>query len=300
MRLFGFQMKQVQGCRALLRSLAILFAAIATCASAGATKPASPQLKREFVQAGLQIPKALRELGYTRFGDLDLTEFMAKIPRVQVFEDDGHGVGDRNDDGRVSARWEIHADRLTVTINPAMWARRMRQRPSLALHEYLCVLGFNDRNYWLSTELWFLSLKETHEKLTARERSAVEKRVADLTRIKIAGGGSVGVGGGGESTTLLVRMDRIERKLAELGAGSFGKEREDAVGSIFDQLESNVTVSYTTPKRQKRLEEQAKKKVPTACLTSRGTCALPPRPMATGSNTCSCPGAPDGLVIYPH
>jgi hypothetical protein len=261
----------------------------------------SASLQKEFIAAGLEVPNTLIEMGYTEFGDLDLREFTKRMRKVQIKEGSWSKLGDSNNDGRISARWEIHPDRITITVNKDLWNRRKEQRPLLALHEYLGALGFQDKEYWLSTELWFLTQPESHQKLTNEEIAIITKRIAEQTQIRIArGGGVVGVGGGGESATLWVRMRRIKEHMETFSGESTGDVRRQGLLWLFDSLEANVTVSYTTPKMKEKIRREAKKKVQTACLTNAGACDLPPERFQT-TRPCTCPGVDsEGIVIYPY
>ena len=255
--------------KASLRSL-ILLTLMTIGLLVGDHALATENFAQTFLEAGSQIPRALQALGYAEFGRLNLAQFLKGIQNVPVEETTGHKVIDLNDDsasaGRASARW----DGKKILVDQEMWKFRPGQHAVLALHEYLGFMRFDDHQYWLSMELWFLSQPETRGVLMASELQTLENRIAQLTGTRLAGG-VVGVGGGGESGTLFARMNLIQNALKKDQRGQSKAQRSALISEIGDKLESNLTAMYMTPKMNRKAEENIKKMRP-ACLTSRGLC----------------------------
>jgi hypothetical protein len=258
----------------------------------------------QFIQCALQIPVALQKLGYRDFGSLNLNQLEQDIRRSHAAKENGWKVADANervgDEGRISGHCERRSDGTHAQIDSDQWKNKILQRPQLCLHEVFCV---RDHDYWLTSHMKALTFPEVNSYLTAGEREKISQRIG---RLYAMSGGVIGVGGGGESSTLYVRDRRIQRDLKALASAPPGSEdHPQAAAEFFDDLIGHVTVSYThwTPKKIKEAERKAKQPIRTACLMPNDHfCPLPPQPIATFQN-CRCPGHPEegeGFIVYPH
>ncbi|RZA05034.1 MAG: hypothetical protein EOP11_13760, partial [Proteobacteria bacterium] len=164
-----------------------------------------------FRDAGREIPTALIQAGHSQFGALDLSSFLEEISRTPLRWASAKEIGTRNKSGRISARWEIKGGVSSILVNRETWRRFPEEQAIFALHEYLGITGYNDNNYWLSTTMWFLSLKEARQAL---DEKVLAGRVSHYARMRMASGTVVGVGGGGNILTLHLRAKRLRENLA--------------------------------------------------------------------------------------
>jgi hypothetical protein len=260
----------------------------------------APAASRDFQSAGAEIPLALQAKGYTRLGAIDLADFLDRMRSVEVRFSTQLSAAKRNQDGRISARWENRGNKNVIEVYAPSWNRFVEQRSMLALHEYLGVLGYEDENYWLSTQMWTLSIRES-EALDNQERAAIERSIetsSQQRRLQMAanGGGVVGVGGGGEGGTVWLRQRQIKRGL-EKAADPRG-ERTSAIGEVFDGLEGTSEVSYGnfwSPETKRQIKAmQARRK--DYCMISAGLCKV--RNRKRGDSSCICAGyGEDGTII---
>ena len=283
--------------RSQIQIFRVIAAVCAMLAGLALTTVAQAATADAFLAAGMEVPSRLQAQGYTRFGDLDLATFTAQMQQVRVIFSADLTVAKRNQNGRISARWETTKQGKTIRVYTPSWNRWVEQQTLLALHEYLGILGFADDNYWLSTQLWTLSMPESRS-LSAQERSTIERSIEVRTRIRYAGGGGVvGVGGGGEGGTLWVRQRRIRKNMSEIEQGT--GNRDEAIGGIYQELEGNAEVSYNgfeSPEMKRKIKKYMDQQKP-YCMVSAGLCKLKPKKRI--HNECTCDGSSEpGTIIY--
>ena len=280
--------------RKLLISIACV--AIALC---GSTSFASSE---EFIDAGLSIPRALQARGYTQFGSLNLETFVSQMNSVRIEFSKDKSIAKKNQNGRISARWETTARGSSIRVYTPSWQRFTDQRPILALHEYLGVFGFYDDNYWLSTQMWTLSLNAT-DSLTAGERARIERSIeAHASRreqhASNGGGGVIGVGGGGEGATIWLRQNSIRERLNELNSGE--GERSEAVSNIYRELESTSEAGYAgyeSPAAIRAARIKAATYKPYCLVSLNRLCKT--KSKSGQSEPCTCPGIDYvGTVVF--
>lgn len=200
------------------------------------------EVQSKFLELGSQIPGKLMELGYTRLGDIQLAPFIEDIKAVSVREASLSEIAERNCDGRTSARWNknggIMVDGDDVDAHP-------REAAILALHEYSQMKGYYDDQYWISMSMWFLTLPSAQKLLTAKERGRIEQWVAKNSKLRYAKGSIVGIGGGGEIMTLVVRTRRIDRIMDDVRKSKNAQQRNEALNELSIALSSNLSVMYT-------------------------------------------------------
>lgn len=198
----------------------------------------------EFLKQGSEIPLALERLGYTHFGKLNLDSFLRALPAHQVTFNDR--VDKLNHNGRISGHWDADG---RISVYRTWWKRFHDQHSVLALHEYLGVEGYNDDQYWISVSMWFLTLPETQTNLSAEIRANIAQWITKNANVRIAkgtqmAGGVVGVGGGGESGTLYVKMHGLLDSVRELGKPLDEIDRNYNIGMISHYLSSITTVTW--------------------------------------------------------
>ena len=107
------------------------------------------------------------------------------------------------------------------------------------MHEYLGAMGFNDADYQISTGLWLLGAKETHDVMKRPELKKIE------TDLQIAGnftqGGISGVGGGGDFLGALMKMRGLAAQLEKIKSNQDPSLRpslvDTLVGTLYDKGE---------------------------------------------------------------
>lgn len=253
----------------------------------------------EFLAAGVEIPQALQAKGYSTFGKMNLATLVSQMHGIRVKFSNELVAAKRNQNGRISARWEVSRSGRIIHVYAPSWNRFTDQRSLLALHEYLGILGYADNNYWLSTQMWTLSLQEA-QALSGGERTAIERSIEYRTQVasNSSGGGVVGVGGGGEGGTIWVRQKRIRENLDRLNRGEGA--RDENVGSIYHELEGTVEAGYGgfESKAAKRAAAEWVRRNKPYCMVRAGLCKSR-KPKFIGDNNCTCPGSAEpGTIIY--
>ncbi len=144
---------------------------------------------------------------YSRFGALDLQQFIREISPIKVAIQNEEEIARRNGDGRKTARWEHTPAGPVITYDPYSMKRFdvAAIEPLLALHDFLGMLGHNDHDYVASLGMFFLARPSTTKLLLPEERAQVEAIISRQLYKRTAGGGVIGVGGGGQFATLLYR-----------------------------------------------------------------------------------------------
>lgn len=206
----------------------------------------------DFFDRGSQVPRALQELGYSRFGGLDLATALAQMATFKVFY--SKDVDKLNGNGRLSAHWQNQDGVMTIAVNPIWWKKFEGQQTVLAWHEYLGTLGFIDDQYWISVSMWFLSLPKAQAVLSETAKSQIVQWItknvnAHLPKGTKLAGGVIGVGGGGEGGTLYVKMHALLRCLDELSQSQSQIDRNVTLGSISHYLSSPLTVTWGPVRR---------------------------------------------------
>jgi hypothetical protein len=252
----------------------------------------------EFLAAGLEIPQNLQARGYSNFGPMDLATLVSQMQGVQVQFSSKLTAAKRNQNGRISARWEVTSSGRIIHVFSPLWNRFTEQRSMLALHEYLGILGYYDDNYWLSTQLWTLSLPDS-QALSYNERARIEKSISIRAQPmqQVAGGGVVGVGGGGEGATIWVRQRRIKESLEQINRGT--GDRDQAIGTVNHELEGTVEAGYggfESPAVVKRAKEMMSRKN-SYCMVSGGLCRKFSKDRQSSNCTCSRLSA-SGTIVY--
>ena len=252
-------------------------------------------ISSEFREAGRQIPTALQARGYQQFGSLDLSTLLNKIDSTEVSSTSVNSVGTRNSDGRITARWENHGRASSIVVSIKAWQRWPGDHGILALHEYLGVSGFDDHNYWLSTKLWFLSLSETHAVVSGADTSTIEQNL--IQKISVGGGGVIGVGGGGEISTLHFRSERLVENLQKMRNARDSREFEMYRQQIPSLLESRLSVSFGKYISQPKVKRSVSAAKPPLCMTDEQMCPK----FKEVDASCTCAGRPGvyGAVIWP-
>lgn len=198
----------------------------------------------EFLKKGSEIPLALERLGYTQFGKLNLNNFLNALPAHQVTFSDH--VDKLNRNGRISGHWDAAGN---ISVYSKWWKRFRDQQSVLALHEYLGAEGYSDDQYWLSVSMWFLALPETQANLSKTIRTRIAQWITMNANLRIPkgtqmAGGVVGVGGGGESGTLYIKMHGLLDSVRALGKPLEQNERNYNIGMISHYLSSSTTVTW--------------------------------------------------------
>lgn len=254
----------------------------------------------EFLTSASQIIQSLQAKGYSNFSHLHLDTFLQQMSSVEIQFSNQLTAAKRNQNGRISARWEVYGSKKLIRVYTPSWNRFSEQRPMLALHEYLGVLGYDDDNYWLSTQLWTLSLQESSA-LSADERAAIEQSIASRVRplrmqLAASGGGVVGVGGGGEGGTVWLRQRQIKQGLSGLNDASV--ERSRSANEVFNGLEGTSEAGYgnfwskETKARIRKMQARRK----SYCMINAGLCKV--RIQSRGSDSCRCSGYDEeGMIV---
>lgn len=205
----------------------------------------------QFRALGAKIPRQLSQAGYSKFGALNLNQFVADMASVDIRTSNEDQLGQRNKDGRKSARWEITAEGRRITYDP-QWIRASGSIASvLALHEYLGVLGYQDKRYVASLGLWFLTRLEAHQVLNSAEISKIVSIISRNLSSRMAGGGVVGVGGGGQSMTLMYRAKMMLRCLDFFAGATSAADRTKVMNALLQLWLVPDEVTYergTNPK----------------------------------------------------
>ena len=234
------------GLIALALALGLAPASAAPAKKSAAVSQADRQIAL-FKKAGEAIPKALAKLGYEKFGALELARFQERMGSVQVKVLSEAEIGRRNGDGRMSARWEHTAQGAVIWFDPVMASNTGLGPilPVLALHEYLGILGFNDKRYLTSLGLLFLAQTRTRQVLTAAELGRVAALISrQQAPSKVVGGGAVGVGGGGQSMTLLYRGMMMMRTLDFFERARTPADRVAVMNALIELWTTQDEVTY--------------------------------------------------------
>lgn len=206
---------------------------------------ANPAYESRFRSAGASIPSALLQRGYSRFGGLDLRSFIADMAQVKLKVQGEDQIGRRNGDGRKTARWEITPEGRTITFDPEWITKPGLQSvvPMLALHEYLGILGFNDRRYNASLGLWFLTQSAVHQVLTAEEKAQIVNIIVQQLGRRTAGG-VIGVGGGGQIFTQLYRGMMMLKTLKYFQLAQTAQDRATVMKALLELWLTSDEVTY--------------------------------------------------------
>jgi hypothetical protein len=153
----------------------------------------------DFYSAGQVIPEKLISLGHSEFGRLNLKTFIHQMKTVRLSVQATTEFDQADGSQRVSAHWHRDASGSSITVSQKMWFYTISEvKPSMALHEYLGALGYDDQNYNLSTSLLLLAEKETWKFLNDDQIRYVRNSIENTSNEVCEGGGVIGVGGGGD------------------------------------------------------------------------------------------------------
>lgn len=194
---------------------------------------AKPSCVTEFKRAAKQIPYSLERRGYTAFGRLNLQELRRGVDTLEIVP----GMHKLNDDLRSTGYWTKTEKGGRIELDCEQWRSVPSVMAQLALHEVLGPLDFYDDHYWISNMLWLLSLPVTHKTLNKQEVNDLEAAVVKVAR---AGGGIIGVGGGGESESVAYNSKLLLGSLHEIGKARSSSERGRAL-TVFEYYLINPT-----------------------------------------------------------
>lgn len=181
-----------------------------------------------------KIPATLTDMGYRKFGRLDLQKVRTDMNKVFI-ESGMRSFG--RDDWRSTARWKIQGQMRSIAVDCKQWQKYPEQKAIVSLHEHLGVLGYYDEDYWLSTGMWVLTQKKAHKYLKSSEKKNL---IQWLTNNANLSGSVVGVGGGGESESVQHRMYFLNEALVKIASAKSEKERQEGVGDLSYHLTSRV------------------------------------------------------------
>jgi hypothetical protein len=226
-----------------MRKAAVLLALFLTPIQAFAAKDCATS----FLVSAQAIPNQLSRLGYDRVGGIDLSTLNRSMSAIQVMSVKREKIKAANrdgwSDGRSTARWQVDGNGVTISVACEWWGR-LPSKNLLALHEYLCAMGYNDDEYEISSAFWLLSQPLAQAHLTDEEKNQVEQQAARQGRQQFARGGVVGVGGGGEGVSVLARIMTMERGLKRLSTAQDEATRQSAIRTIDHGLNSRMTMFY--------------------------------------------------------
>lgn len=194
-----------------------------------------------FQALGAQIPRQLVSAGYSQFGALNLNHYLSEMSAIQIRTASEDEIGQRNKDGRKSARWEITANGRTITYDPPSINMKGLAAPILALHEFLGILRYSDSRYIASLGMWFLTRPEAHRILQPMEIAQIVKRITRTQGTRMAGG-VIGIGGGGQRMTVEYRAMMMLRALEWFVNGK--ATREAAMGALMQVWLVTDEVTY--------------------------------------------------------
>jgi hypothetical protein len=153
----------------------------------------------DFYSAGQVIPEKLISLGHGKLGRLNLKNFLIQMKAVRLSVQATTEFDQADGSQRASAHWHRDASESSITVSQKMWLYTISKvKPSMALHEYLGALGYDDQNYNLSTSLLLLSEKETWNFLNEDQIRYIRNNIENTSNEVCEGGGVIGVGGGGD------------------------------------------------------------------------------------------------------
>lgn len=188
-------------------SIGILAFILLILTKSQASSTGSKPFLTEFRRAGLYIPIELMKGGYSQIGPLTLEELMAKINAVTINPKDWFVVKYPDGTERISGFWHNGSIDSGIDFNLTAWQGTPPQtKPLVALHEYLCFFGFPDQDYKLSLSLWFFMDQIQRPFIS---KSALSQLKDNIIRLA-AGGGAVGIGGGGDFGTLGLKQTILE------------------------------------------------------------------------------------------
>jgi hypothetical protein len=185
---------------------------------------------QDFRLAAYAIPKALHDKGYRKLGDINLVDFTKKMESVKVGTVKDLVVPVQGGDVRSSAQWQrVPGQQPKILINQKMWTPTPESyKPLISLHENLGALGFNDKDYNLSSAMWLLAHPETDEVLTDKEKSTI----IDYLNGAAENGGVIGVSGGGDMGGAGLKKETLEVQLKDMAQLKSKKDRKQKLDAM--------------------------------------------------------------------
>ena len=207
----------------------------------------------DFKASAQQMLSQLLAKGYRHFGQLDLVQFAQSIqstniryvPALKFLQVDGSE--------RASACWDLQNGQRTINVSLWMWARTdSSMRPVIAMHEFLGPAQFNDQDYQLSSAMALLATEESSGLLEPEQIPSLHalKKIPSLNSsvghlgrqaFASAGGGVIGVGGGGDWVAALAKLVFLKSGLDHLRQARSPSEKQAAIQEIL-QSQTGWTV----------------------------------------------------------
>ena len=213
---------------------------------------ANPAIVQDFRAQAQVIPQRLMAAGQRRFGALDLGDLLNRQSRVQVSVvgqvDHSRPIGPF-DSERDGAEWSEGR----VAVSAKTWPRvRGAAKPMLALHEMLGALRIEDTDFGCSGSLWVLSDSNARATMS-REELATFESFAERGCYVARSGGSTGVTGGGDDYNVNIRINGMNKALAEMKRARSQAERNNAFTGITSSFYGTYGRSKKKSSREKIL-----------------------------------------------
>lgn len=212
---------------------------------------ADDPVARDFARNQGALPNALLAAGQARFGDLDLSRYLERLPELRVnvvgqvaHEDSNLGFTTERD----SAEW--NRQRKTIAVNGPHWQKTQgRAKPMLALHESLGAMGIQDQHFGCSGTLWILANPQARATLTREELADFEgfANKACVVASLEGGGSSTGVTGGGDDFNVLFRMNLFNKSLAKMRRAPDAASRGAALSYIEGNFYNEIGINPHKP-----------------------------------------------------
>lgn len=213
---------------------------------------ADAKLVNDFRSNARVLPQALINQGYRSIGTLDPAELLQDIDNIEVQAE--ANVEHAENDGafhwlRQSAEWSRERQG-SIRFSAPFWQKTpMSDKPVLALHESLGARGFMDNDFACSSSVWTLTNPDSRASLHKQELAAVERVASGACQLALAGGGSTGIGGGGDDFAIRGKINGIKQRLRRLTGTTDPYQRK----LILDDIEGIFYLNIETNRREKSL-----------------------------------------------
>lgn len=231
--------------------LSLLLIALPVLASAKSNPTA---VIRDFKAQARVLPMRLLRMGHSQFGNLDLNDLLQQMGSVEVRIASEDFVGRRNTDPGTTvvrggaAHWDRSTGRPIIYITPDWSLKNLGGlKPTMALHEYLGALGYQDTNFTVSNNLEFIS-KGGLETLDESQRENVVRSTGADATVRTAGGVSV-VGGAGDPRSAFLRQIMLEQAQARYQNAETEAERRQQAAMIELIMSNSIQLKITYKKK---------------------------------------------------
>lgn len=198
------------------------------------------QCLQDFRNAGAQIPKQLLDNGIEELGRLDLKALVEFIETASLVPRPWVSFPDGNDHERISAIWHRDTTPPYIEFNLAAWdATKKEVKPLIALHEFLQLLDFNDQDYQLSLSLWFLLETQKKQLLSPDQSEWLQDQI-----LLLAGGGAVGVGGGGDFNAEWLKLTIIKNAIEKINGEPTQEQQQELLQTYLLSRSIKLQMSY--------------------------------------------------------